>query len=203
MHSGGVRSAGQGPGWSHPSHNGSLFGGNGSIGLVGPRGCSRGNCFDRQGWYNPYYWPGNYWGYSPYAYGGLDPYWEIGEPEEPQTSSSAQPAVIVVRGPEQTAPAPPAPSPKVIEVPPAKNAEGKQVAASTPTPPAVFILTNGERLEAKRYLLTQDILQIQQGRNQQTIPLDALNLPATIAANHERGIDLEVPENRNQLTLGF
>lgn len=203
MHSGGARSAGQGPGWSHPSHNGSLFGGKGSIGLVGPSGCRRGNCFDCGGWYSPSYWPGYYWGYSPYDVGGLDPYWELGEPEEAQPPSSQQPTVIVMREPEQRTPSAPAASPKVIEVPPARTADSKQIVPPKATPPAVFILTNGQRLEAKRYLLTQDTLQIQHGRDQQTISLDEVNLQATIAANRERGLDLQIPENKNQLMLGF
>jgi hypothetical protein len=185
------------------SANGAVTGSRRPIGPGRPGGCNRGNCFGyRRGWQNSsYYWPGDYWGYSPYAYGGLDPYWEIGEQTEPQPSSSQQP-VVIFRDSEQKASAPAA-SPKVIEVMPDKTADGKQVSLANPVPPAVFILTNGQRIEAKRYLLTQDMLQVQHGRDQQTIPLDSVNLEATIAANHARGVDLQIPENRNQLTLGF
>jgi hypothetical protein len=134
----------------------------------------------------------------------LDPYWELGEPAEPATSSSSsQPSVVMMQDPAQNFPPAPVSSPKVIEVPLPKSADGKQVVSSQPTPPAIFILTNGQRIEAKSYLLTNEMLQVQHGRDQQTIPLNDLNFEATVAANHERGIDLEIPENRNQLTLGF
>ncbi|MFZ0703996.1 MAG: hypothetical protein WAM71_00230 [Candidatus Korobacteraceae bacterium] len=110
--------------------------------------------------------------------------------------------MIVVREPEQKAASAPAASPKVIEVPP-ENAQGKQVVASGPVPAAVFILTSGQRLEAKRYLLTEDVLRLQHGRDRQNIPMNELNVEATIAANHERGIELQIPDSKNQLTLGF
>jgi hypothetical protein len=165
-----------------------------------PGWCNRGNCSGNRGEWNNY-WPG-YWGYGPYSYGGLDPYWEIGEPAEPQSSPSQQP-VIVYREAEQKAVSAPVASPKVIEVPLQKTADGKQLSPANPVPPAVFILTNGQRVEAKQYLLTQDMLQIQHGRDQQNIPLNQVNLEATIAANQARGIALQIPENRNHLTLGF
>lgn len=167
-----------------------------------PGWCNRGNCYGNRGeWGN--YWPGNYWGYSPYSVGGLDPYWELGEPSQAQASSSQQPSVIVLREPEQKAASAPPASPKVIEVPQEKTAQGKQVSPSGPVPPAVFILTDGHRVEARSYLLTQDKIQVQQGRGQQTIPLNEVNLEATVAANHARGIDLQIPDSKNQLTLGF
>jgi hypothetical protein len=133
----------------------------------------------------------------------LDPYWEIGDPAEPQSASSQQPSVIVLREPEQKASSAPAASPKVIEVPPERDATGKEALPDKPIPPAVFILANGQQFEAKRYLLTQASLQVQRGRDQQTIPLNEVNLEATIAANNARGIDLQIPENKNHLTLGF
>jgi hypothetical protein len=35
------------------------------------------------------------------------------------------------------------------------------------------------------------------------VPLSAINMDATLAANHQRGLDLQIPENRQQITLGF
>ncbi len=35
------------------------------------------------------------------------------------------------------------------------------------------------------------------------IGLDRLDLDATIAANHERGIDLRIPADRNEISLSF
>jgi hypothetical protein len=83
------------------------------------------------------------------------------------------------------------------------NAQDKNQPGSNPTSPAVFILSNGDRLESSRYLLTADSLCVQQGQTQRTIPLSAVNLNATIAANRERGIDLKIPKNRAEITLGF
>jgi hypothetical protein len=36
-----------------------------------------------------------------------------------------------------------------------------------------------------------------------TIPVSALDLDATIAANHERGIEVPIPRDRNTVFLGF
>jgi hypothetical protein len=45
-------------------------------------------------------------------------------------------------------------------------------------------------------------LRIAADGQQRTIPLNALDLKATIAANHERGIDLKLPTNRSEILLG-
>jgi len=164
--------------------------------LGGPAWCNRGACsWNRGEWGSS--WPGNYWGYSPYSVGGLDPYWELNESGQSQAPVSQQPSVIVVREAEPKAPSVPPASPKVIEVPQEKAGPGKQV------PPAVFILIDGEHFESRRYLLTQDKLHLQHGRDQQSIPLNQLDLEATIAANHARGIELQIPDSKNQVTLGF
>ncbi len=97
----------------------------------------------------------------------------------------------------------PAPSPKLIEVPLDNPAQAKNESASKPSPPAIFILSDGEHLEARRYVVTVDGVRLQQGLKERSIPLSALNLDATVAANHEHGIDLQIPENRNQIMLGF
>lgn len=84
-----------------------------------------------------------------------------------------------------------------------KSARGKDQPLSKPVPPAVFILSNGEQLETSNYLLTVDSLRVGQGGMQRTIPLSKVNLDATLAANHRRGIDLMVPTNKYQIMLGF
>jgi hypothetical protein len=83
----------------------------------------------------------------------------------------------------------------------------KQGGKTPPTPakpsqPAVFILSSGERLESSHYLVSSDSVQVEQGDTQRTIPLSALNVDATIAANRARGIDLKIPA-RGQIMLGF
>lgn len=80
--------------------------------------------------------------------------------------------------------------------------QGKPGTAATPTPPAVFILSTGERLESTHYLVTSDSVQVEVGDKQRTIPLSALNVDATVSANRARGIDLKIPA-KGQIMLGF
>ena len=97
----------------------------------------------------------------------------------------------------ERAPAIPVQSPQLIEVPLPKDAVVK------PQPPALFVLTNGEKLESRRYVLSADSLQIDVGRRQRTIPISDLNVDATIAANQQRGIDVAIPQDRSSLFVGF
>ena len=85
----------------------------------------------------------------------------------------------------------------------AKNAQRTSPAVSNLAFRAVFVLSNGEHLESSHYLLTVDSLRVLQGATERLIPLSALDLDATIAANDERGIDVEIPKNKAQITLGF
>jgi hypothetical protein len=75
-------------------------------------------------------------------------------------------------------------------------------ASASPPPPAVFILSSGERLESSHYLVSSNSVQVQQGDTQRTIPISALNVDATVAANRARGIDLRIP-SKGQIMLGF
>ena len=93
---------------------------------------------------------------------------------------------------------------RVWEAKDEKKAPGKtQAQPAAPTPPAVFILSNGDRLESSKYVLTVDSLHVQQGETQRSIPLSALNMDATLAANRARGVDLKVPTSKSQIMLGF
>jgi hypothetical protein len=67
----------------------------------------------------------------------------------------------------------------------------------------MFILINGERLETRRYVLTASNLTVSIDRQQRTVPFDLLDINATITANHERGIDLRIPADRNEISLSF
>lgn len=80
--------------------------------------------------------------------------------------------------------------------------QGKPGTDATPTPPAVFILSSGERLESTHYLVSSDSVQVEVGDKQRTIPLSALNVDATVTANRARGIDLKIP-TKGQIMLGF
>ena len=108
------------------------------------------------------------------------------------------PPQVIVEKEEPRAPAPPLEPPKLIEVP-----QTKEGAVAKRLPPTLFVLTNGERLESHHYLLTAESLQIEVGRHQRTIPVSGLDLDATVAANHERGIEIAVPRDNNSVFIGF
>jgi len=98
------------------------------------------------------------------------------------------------------------PGPKITEVRNTRtHVTGHEIgeAASRPAKPAVFILSNGERLESSQYVLTVNSLRVEQDGKQRTVPLSALNLQATTAANRERGFNLQIPRDKAQITLGF
>ena len=67
----------------------------------------------------------------------------------------------------------------------------------------MFILTNGERIESRQYLVTYDQVQLTVDRQPRTIPLSMLDLNATLAADRQRGIDLRIPAGQNEISLGF
>ncbi len=85
-----------------------------------------------------------------------------------------------------------------IEIPSVADA-----AAPRMPPPAVFILASGERLEASRFLLSASLLSVSIDRRQRTVPLSLLDIHATLDANHDRGIDLRIPDDRNEISLSF
>jgi thiol-disulfide isomerase/thioredoxin len=69
--------------------------------------------------------------------------------------------------------------------------------------PTVFVLRNGERVEAEHYTIMGGSVRFTTHGNERTIPLAELDQKATIAANRERGIDLKFPTNQNEIFLGF
>jgi len=88
--------------------------------------------------------------------------------------------------------------PKLIEVP-----GGPSTQPAKPRPPTVFLLKNGEKLEARRYTITGGSLHIAVDGKQRTIALADLDLKASTAANQERGIKLRIPTNPNEIVMGF
>jgi len=69
--------------------------------------------------------------------------------------------------------------------------------------PAIFILANGEQMETRRFLLTASVLTLSVDRRQRDVPFEMLDINATISANRERGIDLRIPADHNEISLGF
>ena len=86
----------------------------------------------------------------------------------------------------------------LIEIP--GTSEEKKAA---PSPPAIFVLTNGERVEAQRFLLTATSVTLNIGHTQRVIPIAAVDLDSTVAANRQRGLRLQIPADRNEIFLGF
>ncbi len=118
--------------------------------------------------------------------------------EYAQQAPAPSPQVVVIdRQPRQSVPPPQ--SPKLVEVPESKEA----LAAAKPQPPTLFVMKGGEKFESSNYLLTAQSLQIESGNQRREIPLRALDLDATIAANHARGIDLTIPRDRSAVFVSF
>jgi hypothetical protein len=130
--------------------------------------------------------------FVPYSLPYDEPY-GYEQPETEAATNGPVPPVVI----SQT-PAPSVPKAQVIEIPVAANSSAVKM-----LPPTIFILANGERLETRRFLLTASNLSYSIGRQQRMIGLDRLDLDATIAANHERGIDLRIPADRNEISLSF
>jgi hypothetical protein len=134
----------------------------------------------------PYPYPYDDYGYD-------QPYSEV-VAQGPAAPVGASPAY---ERPSRTLEAP-VPKAQVIEIPVDANS-----AAAKTLPATIFLLTNGERLESRRFLLTATQLLVSIDRQQRTVPLDMLDLNATISTNRERGIDLRIPADRNEISLSF
>jgi hypothetical protein len=126
------------------------------------------------------------------------PNWDDGylgvEPLNQQPANTTSQLVVVVENKESPPPEPP----KLSEVP-----QSKEFPVAKPQPPTLFVLKDGGRLESCSYLLTNQSLQIEVDRQLRTIPVSTLDLDATIAANHERGIEVKIPRDSSTVFLGF
>lgn len=147
---------------------------------------------ERGGRNNYGYGIGNYPYFLPFdSYDGYDGQQEVDAPEDRPTTPVIAQQITEERPPK---PLPPA---QVINIPNTGSFAAKSL------PLTVFILNNGERLESDRYVLTANDLSINVHHSQRTIPIDLLDIDATLAANHDRGIDLRVPNDRNEISLRF
>ncbi len=108
-------------------------------------------------------------------------------------SNGPLPPVVIRRTPE-----PPIPKSQVIEIAGVANSTASKV-----LPPTIFILASGERLETRRFVITASLLSVSIDRRHRTVPLELLDVNATITTNHERGIDLRIPDGRNEISLSF
>jgi hypothetical protein len=94
-------------------------------------------------------------------------------------------------------------SPTLVTLVREETKAGNESPLPKPALPAVFILSNGERIESSKYVLTVDSLQVEQSGRQRTIPMSTVDLNATLAANRERGIDLQIPTGKSQIMVSF
>ena len=108
----------------------------------------------------------------------------------PAPGTAAQPPV----------PDPNAPQAVIWEAP---ETPGKKPTPAQPTPPAVFVLSNGDRVETTRYMVTVNAVRVEQNGMQRTIPLNELNVDQTVAANKARGLNIKFPTDKSQIMLGF
>lgn len=102
-----------------------------------------------------------------------------------------QPPVVVVQAPQ--APAPPPPAPEAVAAPPPA-----QVApAPGPVPDIgnfVLVLRSGNTVDAAGFTVHGSLLvYVAPDGSRHTLPLDALDLPATIERNAERGSFVSLP----------
>lgn len=194
------RTAGGAAGGPHFGGGAAHFSAGHGSGTNGSRGTFN-NGFRRRGGY-----PGYGYGYGYYwpAYGGYwDSSWDFNDfnpdeqPPYPQQQNASAPMVIMQSSAPQ-APYRPGVSPKLQDVP----QEGPATAAKN-SPPALFVLSNGERIETDRYLLSATSVSVDVNRQQRTIPLSDVNIDATLAANHQRGLDLAIPHDSSSIVLGF
>jgi len=87
---------------------------------------------------------------------------------------------------------------KLIEVP-----SGPATQPAKPRQPTVFVFKSGERIEIRRYTILGGSLRLMADGKPRTIALTELDLKASTAANQERGINLRIPTNPNEVVMGF
>ena len=136
-------------------------------------------------------------GYGAFPY--FLPDYETGWPEGEATPEQANkiPVVQVTDDSAQRESASPLLA-QVIEIP-----DTQRITQTNPLPATVFVLTDGEKLETARYLLTANSLSLTIHRAERTIPLRMLDVDATVAANRNRGIDVQIPSDQNKISIRF
>jgi hypothetical protein len=168
----------------------SNFGGHSGV-AAGSRGLARGH----QAGHGRHKTEGYGFGAFPYFLPDYETGWPEGE-ETPEQANKA-PLVRVTDDSARRESASPVPA-QVIEIP-----DTQKNTQTNPLPATVFVLTDGEKLETGRYLLTANSLSVTVHRAERTIPLRMLDVDATVAANRDRGIDLRIPSDQNEISLRF
>jgi hypothetical protein len=187
------------PSWAQRGGGGHAGGGHASGGHSGAQGRSG---FGVRRGFGSRRFAGDRGRWNNYGYGYVDyPYFFPDDSYDGEQDASApadQPAApVIVQRVRDERPPRPLPPAQVINIPSAGSTTAKSL------PPTVFILNNGERLESDRYVLTANSLSINVRRSLRTIPVDVINIDATLAANRDQGVDLRIPNDRNEISLRF
>jgi thiol-disulfide isomerase/thioredoxin len=102
-----------------------------------------------------------------------------------------------------TAPVPGSGTVKIIQVPGARRTPVQGGWPPKPGVKAIFIFTNGSRLEADQYTFDTASVAVVVGTQHRIIKFTELDMNSTLAANHERGLDLKIPERENEVFVNF
>jgi hypothetical protein len=123
---------------------------------------------------------------------------EPGKAQAP-TSDAKTPATKSTDDAKKTKDAPPVvPSPKLIEVP-----QDDPTYTPRPKTTAVFVFTDGNRVESDEYLITKDALFVTKGGQKTRYPINTVDRNATKAANEGRGVDINFPKSKSEFNLDF
>ena len=111
-------------------------------------------------------------------------------------------SAVAIRAPDSAA----APSgPKIIDMPQTsptpRSTPARHAAPPKPAPKTIFVLASGERLESDDYTMEAGTLHVTVAGEQRAIALSTLDVKQTSALNHERGIDLKIPQSRNEVSV--
>jgi hypothetical protein len=181
---------------------------------IGFGGFNRGQFFPGSLLY-PYFYP-------PYFYPGYYPDYDYEEYQQNETQASP-PQVITV----QPAPSPaPAPAASPVQSLVLENQGGQWVrisnfgqpsALAPPTgpdsaraaaklPPTVLVFRDGHNEEVERYMIQGDVIFIganywSTGSWTKKVPIGALDIPATVRLNEERGGKFSLPSGPNEVML--
>lgn len=121
--------------------------------------------------------------------------WELGQ------LGFGRPSTSAAAGAGQPSSAPKVTHPiggQIIEIP-----RGPSTQPAKPRQPTVFVLKNGEKIEARRYTIQGRLLRLTVDGKERTIPVSELDLKTSTAANQERGANLKIPTNPNEIVMGF
>jgi hypothetical protein len=140
---------------------------------------------------------GGYW--APFWYGDDYGYYDFSQDRAGEMGPAGPPPAW---NRQEEAPAPVAVAPPVKPVM-MDVADMKEMPTEQPGPPTIFVFKNGERVEARRYTMTQNTLRLGDDGQKRNVALVMLDRDATVAANQQRGIQLQFPTDSNRMVLSF